>query len=96
MLALNAMIVICLNAWFECIVCECCDCNCVFTFPQRVDKTLDVAGEDSSQAKDVVPRDFADEGKPPSKTQTPHYPFYFPFVSFILYHDITFLWLGLY
>ena len=73
-----------------------CDGNECYFFPQRVDETLDVAGEDSSQAEDAVPGDTAEEGKPPSKTETPHYPVYFPFVSFILYHAITILWLGLY
>ena len=47
----------------------------MFIFPQRVDETLDVAGEDSSQAEDAVPGDTAEEGKPPSKTQTLLYPF---------------------
>ena len=42
---------------------------CLF-FPQRVDKTLDVAAEDSSQAADeAVPADTAEEGKPSPKTQ---------------------------
>ena len=64
----------------------------MFIFPQRVDETLDVAGEDSSQAKDAVAGDTAEEGKPPSKTQTPFYPFLLSFVSFILYHAIIFIW----
>jgi hypothetical protein len=37
-------------------------------FPQRVDETPDVAGEDSSQAEEAVPGDTAEEGKPSSKT----------------------------
>ena len=46
-----------------------CDGNCVLSFPQRVDETLDIAGEDSSQAdKEAVPVDIAEEGKPSSKT----------------------------
>jgi hypothetical protein len=37
-------------------------------FPQRVDETPDVAGEDSFQAEEAVPGDTAEEGKPSSKT----------------------------
>ena len=37
-------------------------------FPQRVDETPDVPGEDSFQAEEAVPGDTADEGKPSSKT----------------------------
>ena len=33
-------------------------------FPQRVDETLDVAGEDSFQAEEAVPGDTVEEGKP--------------------------------
>ena len=43
---------------------------------------IDAAGEDSSLAvEEADPGYIADEGKPPSKTQTPHNPFYFS-----LYH----------
>ena len=48
-------------------------CNGVYFFPQRVDDTPYVVGEDSSQAEDAVPGDTAEEGKPPSKLKTPHY-----------------------
>ena len=37
-------------------------------FPQRVDETLDAAGEDSFQAAEAIPGDTAEEGKPSSKT----------------------------
>ena len=44
-----------------------CDCTGVLSFSQCVDETLDVAGEDSSQAEEAVPGDTAEEGKPSSK-----------------------------
>ena len=37
-------------------------------FPQHVDETLDVAGEESFQAKEAIEGDPAEEGKPSSKT----------------------------
>ena len=37
-------------------------------FPQRVDETLDAAGEDSYQAEEAVPGDTVEEGKPSSNT----------------------------
>ena len=41
---------------------------------------LDAAGEDSSQAvEEADPGYIAEEGKPPSKTQTPHYLFLLSF-----------------
>ena len=63
---------------------------------QRVDEALDIAGEDSSQAEEVVPGDTADAGKPPSKLKTPPYPFLLLFVSLILYHaSIILKWFGI-
>ena len=63
----------------------------MFTFPQRLDETLDVAGEDSSQAEEAVPGDTVEEGKRPSKTQTPYYPFYFSlchlYCTMLLYYS---------
>ena len=51
-------------------------------FPQRVDETLDAAGEDSSQAiEEADPGYIADEGKPPPKFKLRITHFYFP-----LYH----------
>src|SRR4051812_48713123 len=54
---------------------------CVYIFLQRVDEALDVAGEDSSQAKEAVPGDTAEEGKPSSKLN----PFVLHFY-FLMYH----------
>ena len=87
-----------LNVWIKCLVCECRDCNCVFTFLQRVDETLDVAGEDSSQAAEEADLGyFAEEGKPPSKTQLRINPFYFSlyhlYCTMLLYYSYG---LGLY
>jgi len=63
--------------------------------PQHVDDTPYVAGEDSSlAAEEADPGYFAEEGKPPSKTQTLLYLFLLSFVSFILYHAIIFIWFG--
>ena len=51
-------------------------------FSQRVDETLDVAGEDSSQAvEEADPGYIAEEGKPPSKLKLRFTHFYFS-----LYH----------
>ena len=57
----------------------------MFIFPQRVDKALDFAGEDSSQvAKEAVPVDTAEEGKPSSKTQPLSYVLNFSFLCIML------------
>ena len=37
-------------------------------FPQHVEETLDVAGEESFQAKEAISGATAEEGKPSSKT----------------------------
>ena len=73
----------CLYALFDCcdeivwVISDCyvwmlimseCDGNCVLSFPQRVDETLDVAGEDSFQDEEAVPGDIVEEGNPSSKT----------------------------
>jgi len=58
-------------------------------FLQRVDETLDVAGEDSFQAEEAVPGDIVEEGKPSSKTQTLvlHFYFFVPYyIMLLLYH----------
>ena len=60
------------------------DCLSVIVcyFSQRVDETLDVAGEDSSQAvKEADPGYITNKGKPPSKLKLRFTHFYFP-----LYH----------
>jgi len=54
--------------WMWCAVCCFCLVVIVCSFPQRVDEPLDVPGEDSFQAKEAVPGDTAEEGKPSSKT----------------------------
>ena len=68
----------------------------MYFFPQCVDDTPYVAGEDSSlAAEEADPGYFAEEGKPPSKTQTPLYLLLLYFLTFVLYHAIIFIWFGI-
>ena len=101
----------CLYALFDCcdeivwVISDCyvwmlimseCDGNCVLSFPQRVDETLDVAGEGSFQAtKEAVPADTVQEGMSSAKTQplsyvlnlflSWYYAIYHYYVSYIMW-----------